>query len=333
MATRPRSPISPHPEDSGRQPRIQRTPVFPNLQISKSRVHRRRRGILALLLVLLLTAGAGVGSWWWMAGRFTVVPAVSGSAEAAALASAEANDLRTERVLEYSEEVAAGIVISTDPGAGERMLRGAVVTVVVSRGPERFNMPEVVGQSQAEAERMLAEQNLVVGQVTEAWSETVGAGEVMSASQEAGQPLKRDTAIDMVVSKGREPLTVVDHTGKDANTAQRALEDAGFEVTRTTEHSAHTAAGLVILQTPSSGQLHRGDTVELVVSLGPVMVEIPDVRYKSTDDAKQLLEDLGLEVTIRYVTDFPLPLERASGTDPARGTSVPEGSTVTLLVA
>ncbi|GAB3822096.1 Stk1 family PASTA domain-containing Ser/Thr kinase [Tessaracoccus terricola] len=331
--TQRRSPISPRSEDSGRQPRLSRTPVFPNVHLSHSPVHRRRRGVVALVLVLLLTAGAGFGSWWWMSGRFTVVPTMVAGTEAEALAAVAANDLRSETVTDYSEDVAAGLVITTDPEAGSRLLRGETVTITVSKGPERYGMPEVVGKGIDEARSLLAAQNLLVGTVTEAWSESVAPGVVTAASQEAGTALKRDTVVDLTVSKGPQPIAIADYTGRDAAAARKELEAAGFKVSVTEEHSGSVKAGLVISQTPNSGTGFKGDSIALVKSLGPVMVEIPDVRYKSTDEATAILEDLGLKVEKRYATDFPLALEIASGTDPGRGSSVPEGSTVVLLVS
>lgn len=329
----PRSPIPPRSEDSGRQPRLSRTPVFPNVHLSHSPVHRRRRGIVALVLVLLLTAGAGMGSWWWMSGRFTVVPTMVAGTESEAVAAVVANDLRAETVTAYSEDVAAGLVVATDPDAGSRLLRGETVTITVSQGPERYGMPEVVGKGVDEARTLLAAQNLVVGTVTEAWSQDVSPGIVTAASQEVGAQLKRETVVDLTVSKGPQPITVADFTGRDAATAKEELEAAGFVVAVAEENNASVKAGLVISQTPNSGTGFRGDEVAIVKSLGPVMVEIPDVRYKSTDDATQILEDLGLKVEKRYATDFPLALEIASGTEPGRGSSVAEGSTVILLVS
>ncbi|MCC2593410.1 PASTA domain-containing protein [Tessaracoccus sp. OS52] len=328
-----RSPISPRGEDSGRQPRLSRTPVFPNVHLSKSPVHRRRRGIVALVLVLLLTVGAGFGSWWWMAGRFTVVPALTSVAESEAVAAAEANDLLPETRTEYSEDVAAGQVMATDPTAGSRVLRGETLDITVSLGPERFAMPTVVGVTLAEAKSLLTAQNLVVGTVTENWSETVAPGLVLSTSQEPGALLKRAAVVDLTVSKGPKPIEIADLTGSDAAAAKKQLEEAGFKVSLTEENSATVQAGLVISQTPNSGTGHKGDEVKLVRSLGPVMVEVPDVRYKSTDDAVKILSDLGFKVDKRYVTDFPLALEIASGTDPGGGTKVPEGSTVVLLLS
>lgn len=328
-----RSPVSPKGEDSGRQPRLSRTPVFPNVHLSHSPVHRRRRGVVALVLVLLLTAGAGFGSWWWMSGRFTVVPTMVASTEAEALAAVAANDLQSETVSGYSEEVAEGMVISTDPEGGSRLLRGETITITVSQGPERYGMPELVGKGIDEARSLLAAQNLVVGTVSEAWSGSVAKGIVTAASQDPGTALKRDTVIDLTVSKGPQPIAIADFTDRDAAAAEKELEAVGFDVSVNEEHNASVEAGLVISQTPSSGTGFKGDAITIVKSLGPVMVDIPDVRYKSTEDATKILEDLGLKVEKRYATDFPLALEIASGTQPGRGSSVAEGSTVVLLVS
>lgn len=327
------SPIPPHDIRPQAGPQAQRTPVFPHLQISHSAVHRRRRGIVALVLVLLLTAAAGYGSWWWTAGRFTVVPLLAGTAEADALGTAEANDLRTKRQEEYSEDVAKGMVIRTDPGAGDRVLRNSLLTVIVSLGPERFEMPTVVGETLDAARTLLTERNLAVGNVSEAWSEDVAAGVVMTASQDAGTSLKRDTVVDLKVSKGPEPITITDFTRRDAAAAADQLTKAGFEVKTTEENSETIAAGLVIRQTPASGTGHRKDVIELVKSLGPVMAQVPDVAYKTRKEAEKILKDQGFKVKVQYLSDFPLKLEVASGTDPAAGTSLPKGSEVTLLVS
>lgn len=325
----PSSPSSPG------TPRSQRTPVF---HVSRSPVHRRRRGIVALVLVVLLTAGAGFGSWWWMAGRFTTVPAMAHQAEAAINRAAEVAEVELSTTSEYSETVPAGQVIRTDPAAGERVLRGTTVDVVISLGPERFDMPSVVGTSLDEARQLLERTNLSVGEVTEVWHEEAPAGRVLGASEEPGAELKRDTTIDLTVSKGPEPIAITDHTGRGAATAKEELEAAGFTVEVSSEHNADIREGTVISQEPSSGHGKRGDTIQLVRSLGPVMVEVPAVRYETTERAEELLRDAGLAYEIRNTSDFPLPLDRAiglareNGTELRPGTEVPEGTKVILLI-
>ncbi len=342
--TSPRSPLSPtggasrphavHPvvEDSGRQPRMQRTPVFPNLQISHDPVHRRRRGALLLLLVLLITTAASVGSWWYTAGRFTTAPSVTQVSEAVAAETVQANDLAVGTRTEYSEDVTAGLVISTDPGGGARVLRGDTMELVISLGPERFTMPDVVGSTLEKARTTLQESNLVAGTVVESFSGDVSAGVVMSASEDPGTPLKRDTSVNLTVSQGPEPVAIEAFVYRPADAAKTQLEKSGFKVEVTQENSDTVTKGLVISQTPASGTGKRGDTIKLVESLGAVLVEIPTVRYESLENAQKTLESLGFVVEVEYVTDFPLPLKLAAGTKPEAGTSAPEGSTVVLLI-
>ncbi len=331
-ATRVSSPVSPRPP-SNNGPRSQRTPVFPNLHISHDPVHRRRRAIIIIVMVLLLTTLSGGGSWWWMEGRFTTVPSMADLNETKAREAAAANDLEVTTTEEYSETVERGLVISTDPEAGERLLRGRTVAVVMSRGPERYPMPEVVGSSREDAEAAIEQANMTVGEVTGQWSETVPADEVMSASQEPGTQLKPGTEIAMTVSKGPEPITIPDFTGDRADKAQEELEKLGFKVTVEEENDDEVKADRVIRQSPSSGTGRRGDTITITKSLGPVLVTIPNVRLKSTDAATKMLEDLGLEVEVKRESNFPIPLDIASGTDPREGTEVPVGSKVTLFVA
>lgn len=328
--------ISHRSEDSLRErllPKVVRTPVFPVLNISQDPVHRRRRGILWVVLLLLVTIGVGLGSWWWAEGRFTTVPAVVLTGLAEVEASADTRDLQLSILEEYSESVQSGLAIRTDPGAGTKVLRGETLTVHMSLGPERYPMPEVVGRTLETASTSLVANNLEVGQVTRVWSETVEQDVVLEASQDPDASLQPGTAVDLVVSKGREPIAVADYTGRSAATATEELEAVGFEVTATQEHSSQVAAGLVITQTPSSGSAHRGQEVQLVTSLGPVMVKVPDVRYQRLEEATKTLEDVGFNVETRYITELPLALGIASGTEPGRGSSVPQGSTVVLLVA
>ena len=134
------------------------------------------------------------------------------------------------------------------------------------------------------------------------------------------------------MSKGPEPIAIENFTGRSAATAKEQLEKAGFKVELTQEHNATVKKGTVISQTPGSGNGKRGDTVAVVESLGPVMVTVPDVRYKSTADAEKLLADAGLQYDTKRASDFPLPLDIAAGTDPQAGTEVPEGTKVTLLI-
>ena len=110
---------------------------------------KRRRGWVALLLVLLLTAIAALAGWYLTEGRFTTAPALT------ALSRAEAEQVAGQvgpghplRRGVQRDASRRGVVIGTDPGAGTKIIKGGRIEAAVSRGPERFSMPTVVGLTQ-----------------------------------------------------------------------------------------------------------------------------------------------------------------------------------------
>lgn len=293
---------------------------------------RRRRGPLLLALVLLLATVAGVAGWYFGMGRYTTTPGVINLTVAEAEKKVAAAGL-TFRVGEraYSETVAAGSVISTDPRPGTNILKDGTVVATVSRGPERYEVPVLRGMTLEEAEAALAKSNLAVGDVARRFHEEVAKGVVLRSDPANGTEVKRDAVVDLVVSKGPRPIKVPDFTGKSAEKAEQELSDRGFEVAITRENSDEVPEGDVISQTPSSGTLFRGDTVELVVSKGPVMVEVPRVNGVGIAEATKRLEDAGFEVRTER-SDVYVGLEFVVGSDPGQGTMAPQGSTVTLFL-
>lgn len=115
----------------------------------------------------------------------------------------EKYDLNFEEKDEYSDDVTAGYVISTDPAAGEKVKKGDTVTIVVSKGPE---IPQVTvlpfeGMPIDKVRDQLKSVGLECGQVTEQESDQP-AGTILQQSLEKGTPVPEGTAIDFVVSKG-----------------------------------------------------------------------------------------------------------------------------------
>jgi serine/threonine-protein kinase len=282
--------------------------------------------------VVLLTAVTAYAGWWFGVGRYTSTPGVINLPVAAATDKAEAAGLGLEVAeRQFSETVTAGSVISTDPTAGARILEGGTVEVVVSKGPERYAVPTLHGERFADVEAMLAAENLALGQVRRVWNEQVGKGLVIAASPGAGTELRRGSTVDVTVSKGRKPIEIPDFTGRDGDRAQERLSALGFEVDASEENSDDVPKGRVVSQSPTKGTGYRGDTIELVVSKGPVMVEVPDLRTMSVAEATESLEDVGLEIDV-VRTEFYIALDRVVRQSPGRGESVPKGGTVTVYI-
>ncbi len=295
---------------------------------------RRRRGPLLLVLLLVLALAAGAGAWWFGWARYTSTPGVIGLARPAAfdrLRSAGLDPRAGDP--EYSETVPAGHVIDTDPNAGSRVLDGGTVSVVISLGKERYDVPKLKGKELDQAKAALEDTHLSFAREVGRFSETVPEGIVLASSPKAGTSERPGTAVTLFVSKGRKPIHLRDWTGKDADRAQSALEGKGLVVDRgTEEYSDSYAKGEVISQEPPRGTVYRGDTVRLVVSKGPELVQVPDgLRASGVDDARSKLEALGFKVSVVNSAEY-LGLGYVLKTSPSSGDMVPKGSTITLYL-
>ncbi|MGN6129499.1 MAG: Stk1 family PASTA domain-containing Ser/Thr kinase [Nocardioidaceae bacterium] len=291
---------------------------------------RSRRGPVLLLVVLLLAVAAGVLGWWFGAGRYTTTPGVVDLRAAQAKQKVEAEGLHfTVGGRTYSETVPAGSVVSTDPGGGERILHGGTVTAVLSRGPERYQVPTLRGQTLDAATAALKADHLAVGDVTRRFDEKVAKGVVLSSDPKAGKEMRRGSLVDLVVSKGPHPISVPDFTGGSAAEAVKTLHRLKLDVKVTRRHDDNVPKGDVIAQDPSSGTLFRGDTVELTVSRGPVMVDVPDVVQMGLADATATLESAGFRVETHHSSLY-VGLQYVVGQKPGGGDKAPQGSVIVL---
>jgi serine/threonine-protein kinase len=293
---------------------------------------RRRRGPVLLLTVLLLAVLVGLGGWYLGIARYTHTPAIINLSAAAAKAKVEKAGLTFETGRSaYSETVAKGSVISTDPDAGARIRKDGTVTAVISLGPERHAVPDVRGKTLDEAQAALDAASLSFGSKVEKYSEKVAVGKVITTDPVPGTSLRRDAAVDVVVSKGPKPVKIPDWTGRNGDKAVRALTGLGFDVQRDDQFSDTVPLGKVVSQSPSSGTGFKHDQVTLVVSKGPALVQIPSLRGQKVQDATKELEDLGFRVEVVHSGVY-IGVDRVIGSNPSEGQSVPRGTTVTLSI-
>ena len=288
---------------------------------------------IALVVLLLVVAGLG-GRWWWTEygpGSYLTMPETTGRTLTDVQADLDALGLRTQVEEEFSDDVDTGSVTRSDPEGGSSVHKRAEVQLYVSKGVDMKTVPEVTGKSQDEAQRSLTDAGLAVGAVTDAYSEDVPQGQVISQSVAAGTSLAHDSAVDIVLSKGREPLTVPTLSGLSASAAKSAIEDLGLVAAPTETYSDTVAEGQVISQQTREGStLHRGDSVAYTVSKGPEKVAIPDVVGLQREEARSRLESAGFTVREEAILGGFFGTVRSS--DPAAGTMTKKGSTVTITI-
>ena len=293
---------------------------------------RRRRGPALLVLALLLVVAVGVSAWWFGFARYTATPSVLEMDRDSAVETLEAAGLVAEvGEPRHHEEIAQGLVVATDPSPGDRVLSGGTVEFSLSLGPERYDVPKLRGSTVEQAGEMLTDLKLELGRTVERWHEKVPEGQVIGSNPKAGTTLKPGAAVNVTVSKGREPIEVTDWTGKNVDRARSTLSDAGLEVQVDEVFHDDAPEGRIVGQDPAEATLHKGDTVTLTVSKGPELVEVPDVRRSGIEDARKLLEGLGFEVKTERAS-LHLGLGFVASSDPGAGSMARKGSTITLSI-
>lgn len=296
------------------------------------RARKRRRGWLAFLLILMLSASAALAGWYVTEGRFTTAPDLASLSKAEATRMAARSGLSVDFEDAYSETVARGMVISTSPGPGTKIEKGSRIQAALSRGPERYSMPVVVGLPRSAAEAAIQNANLSVGKVADGFSEHVPVGVVLSASEKPGARLKKQTAIDLVVSNGPKPLVITNYQGTPYDAAAAALSTAGFRLIQRSAYSNNVAKDLVLRQDPQSGHGAPGDTITLTRSLGPNMVTVPDVQRMALPAARKAMREAGFKTKVQAVAINRPGVKHVVYTNPSARSEAVKGATVTMFV-
>lgn len=289
----------------------------------------RRNRWIAILLALAL----GAGIWYALGGPGARLSLQSMVGMSIKQADAYLTPIGLHSTVEkvFSEEVRSGEIISSKPGGGGRIAEGGTVTLVVSKGPERYNVPVLKRLTPKDAQTLLIKSSLALGTVTEIFNRTVKKGVIISSSPLAGTAVKKNTAVNLIVSKGIEEIPLTSYVGRSGEQALNELTTAGFDVTPTYAFSDTVPIGTVISQTPDGGMnIPKGTKIGLIVSKGTETVFIPNVYSLPEAKATATLANLDLVVTIKKIGTRANKV--VIDVSPTVGSKVKRGSTVVVTV-
>ena len=217
-----------------------------------------------------------------------------------------------------------GKVVRTQPDTGGKVRWRGTVNLVPSSGPPRVAVPEIEKLSLPDAARTLYDAGLRPGAVS---VQTSPAPSLSVIGFERGS-IPAGSAVAITVSAGPPAAEVPDVTGVAAAEAEARLRATGFSADPTEEFSDDVKEGDVIRQQPVPGARVRGGrAVALVVSKGPDLVDVPDVRGQPVATALSRLEAAGLKPVVSALVGE----EFVAKTDPDRGATVRRGSRVVVF--
>jgi serine/threonine-protein kinase len=301
---------------------------------------RRKRRMLPFLLVALLLAVLGGAGWYiyqqvndrLIESRPVTVPFVVGIKEE--LAKQRIRDAGLVPVVkrEASDTVDPGFVIRQSPDASTKIPKNEKVTIWVSTGKEQVTVPDVVGKPLDEATQLIVDAGLKP-EPREVFSKKP-EGTVVDQNPPANEKVAKGSVVVLKYSKGQQLVDVPNVIGQDQATAEQTLRDAGFQPSVSSRESDQPE-GTVIDQTPNGGQAPKGSTVQIVVSSGPPPPQtatVPGVIGMSEQDAVDTLNNAGFAVNEKPFPVDPSQDGIVQNQEPAEGTELPKGSTVTIYV-
>jgi eukaryotic-like serine/threonine-protein kinase len=230
-----------------------------------------------------------------------------------------------------NEKFKKGIVYNQDPDAGSKVDKGGTVTIFVSTGPPKVNVPAVKGKTWSNAQQELTdagfrpEEHFVPGGKTK--------GIVTATDPPAGTAAPKGSTVRVNVASGPAQATVPSVVGLLLADAITKLHAAGLNANPTIV-SSDAPQNQVIHQDPAPGtRATKGSSVALQVSNGPPQVSVPPVVGETAQQAVADLEGAGFRVVQQPVSVDSADQDGiVQSQNPEGGTSATKGDQVTIEV-
>ncbi len=197
-------------------------------------------------------------------------------------------------------------------------------------------MIKVIGMTVDEAQAKLEDMGITVV-VSGTQESDEEAGTILSQDPKEGSMIAQNSTVKVVVAgqstTEADEIDVPSVVGKTKSEAETAIKNAKFNYKETYEYSADVAADVVISQSPASGKLAEGSTIEIVISQGEQSKTVPNVLGYAQSAAQSSLTAAGLNYSVK--TDYSDSVAEGNviSQDVEAGKTVAPGTTVTITVS
>lgn len=227
----------------------------------------------------------------------------------------------------YDDAVSAGTVVRTVPAAGAEVRIGAMVSLVISRGPTPVQIPPVAGKSIPDARNALLVAGLTIGDGAQRFDADSADGTVLGTEPAAGGELPRGSQVQLVINTS---LTVPDVRSRSTEQATAELQADGYRViVGQPLFDAEIDSGHLVGTDPAAGSRIDPDsrTVTLIASSA---VTVPDLTAGNLQQAGQTLDGIGLHYQVAGL--WQLGSSDVIGQSPRAGDRIEPGETVFITV-
>ncbi len=256
-------------------------------QAKANKKKKRKKWPLILLTVFFVLAASAVLALTVFPSLFipkdVAVPDVAGLEYEEAVIKLEDEGFEVDPNAEdiADDKIEEGLIVKTDPAAGDIVKEGSTVKLYKSSGKEKTEVDDVVGQK-VDAAKKLLEQKGFKNIKTEEVHDEEEAGTIIEQDPAAGTEIvAADDEVKLTVSLGPEAITLRNLKTYSKQAASGYLDDHQLVLVEKEAHSEDVPEGQVIKQKPEAGaSVKPGDKVEVTFSLGPKQKPVKTVTEK-----------------------------------------------------
>ncbi|MDA3793198.1 MAG: PASTA domain-containing protein [Elusimicrobia bacterium] len=295
------------------------------INISKKKILKTGVIIAAAVIVLVVVLTGTINVLMEKiihSSKEVIVPDITGTTLNEALDILAQRNLSLVKVAQqYNTQIPAGSIISQTPSPGLSIREGSAIDTVISSGGKVVFVPDIEGKSTRQAELMLRQSGLVIGEQSRTYSDSVKSGFVVSQNPPPGEVADKNSYINIVVSRGpaeqKKIQKMPNLLGIDIKSAGEVIREVGLKI-KVVEYEINPELneGIVIGQEPKQGEvISKNTSVNLKVSRNErTEKEVRDeiIYYEVTQSGRK--KEVEIKINDKLGTRTVFKEEREGGT-------------------
>jgi serine/threonine protein kinase len=239
----------------------------------------------------------------------------------------------------YDSEIPKGFIIEQTPESGKNIPVGSNIEVTISRGPEVtfILVPNLIGLSQEEALQALEDYGLARGSISGEYSDAFEKNHIIKQDPEFNKEIDPGGSVNLTISKGKKIILIPNIIGRDfIEASDYLIKSLGLFVRSSkapTTDSINEPGKILEVEPPPGTRVSVNSVVELVISTNDPLIEVPDIIYRTLDEAINVLNSSQIKYEIIYISAAnSVQIGTVLGQNPEAGSYISPVSSVFLFI-